>query len=89
MTRKVDISLPGNGNSNSHGARPVHQIVNLTQAAESYARFLDETARSSISPPARGLRKDHARVLSLSLSLFLSVSRKQKSVSERERESER
>ena len=24
--RKVDIRLPGRGNSNSHGARPVHQI---------------------------------------------------------------
>ena len=23
--RKVDIRLPGQGNSNSHGARPVHQ----------------------------------------------------------------
>jgi hypothetical protein len=23
--RKVDIRLPGKGNSNSHGARPVHQ----------------------------------------------------------------
>ena len=26
---KVDISLPGKGNSNSHGARPVHQIITL------------------------------------------------------------
>ena len=25
--RKVDIRLPGKGNSNSHGARPVHQII--------------------------------------------------------------
>ena len=25
VTRKVDIRLPGKGNSNSHGARPVHQ----------------------------------------------------------------
>ena len=24
-TRKVDIRLPGKGNSNSHGARPVYQ----------------------------------------------------------------
>jgi len=27
LTRKVDIRLPGTGNSNSHGARPVHQII--------------------------------------------------------------
>ena len=26
LTRKVDVRLPGNGNANSHGARPVHQI---------------------------------------------------------------
>ena len=25
--RKVDIRLPGKGNSNSHGARPVHQTI--------------------------------------------------------------
>ena len=26
-SRKVDIRLPGKENSNSHGARPVHQII--------------------------------------------------------------
>jgi len=26
-TRKVNIRLPGEGNSNSHGARPIHQII--------------------------------------------------------------
>jgi len=25
--RKVDVRLPGKGNPNSHGARPVHQII--------------------------------------------------------------
>jgi len=29
VTRKVDIRLPGKGNSNSHGARPVHQIISM------------------------------------------------------------
>ena len=28
-TRKVDIRLPGKGNSNSHGARPVHLIISM------------------------------------------------------------
>ena len=28
-TRKVDIRLPGKGNSNSHGARPVHLIIKM------------------------------------------------------------
>ena len=27
--RKVDIRLPGKGNSNSHGARPVHLIITM------------------------------------------------------------
>ena len=29
--RKVDVRLPGKGNSNSHGARPVHQIIKMIQ----------------------------------------------------------
>jgi len=29
--RKVDVRLPGNGNSNSHGARPVHLIITMIQ----------------------------------------------------------
>ena len=28
-TRKVDVTLPGKGNSNSHGARPVHLIITM------------------------------------------------------------
>jgi hypothetical protein len=28
-SRKVDIRLPGKENSNSHGARPVHQIISM------------------------------------------------------------
>jgi len=27
--RKVGVRLPGKGNSNSHGARPVHQIITM------------------------------------------------------------
>jgi len=27
VSRKVDVRLPGKGHSNSHGARPVHQII--------------------------------------------------------------
>ena len=29
VTRKVDVRLPGKGNSNSHGARPVHLIITM------------------------------------------------------------
>jgi hypothetical protein len=27
--RKVDIKLPGKGNSDNHGARPVHKIISM------------------------------------------------------------
>ena len=27
--RKVDVRLPGKGDSNSHGARPVHLIITM------------------------------------------------------------
>ena len=30
-TRKVDVRLPGKGNSNSHGSRPVHLIITMIQ----------------------------------------------------------
>ena len=29
VSRKVDVRLPGNGNSSSHGARPVHRIITM------------------------------------------------------------
>ena len=29
VARKVNLRLPGKGNSNSHGARPVHQIISM------------------------------------------------------------
>ena len=29
LPRKVDVRLPGKENSNSHGARPVHQIISM------------------------------------------------------------
>jgi len=29
LCRKVDVRLPGKGNSNPHGARPVHLIITM------------------------------------------------------------
>ena len=29
--RKVDVRLPGKGNSNSHGARPVHLTITVVK----------------------------------------------------------
>ena len=39
--RKVDVRLPGKENSNSHGARSVHQIISMTKWIR--------TSRSSIN----------------------------------------
>jgi len=31
LSRKVDVRLPGKGNSNSHGARPVHLVITIIE----------------------------------------------------------
>jgi len=31
LLRKVDVRLSGKGNSNSHGARPVHLIITMIE----------------------------------------------------------
>ena len=41
--RKVDTRLPGKGNSNSYGARPVHQIISMIEwtRTSSFAMLLE------------------------------------------------
>ena len=42
VDRKVDVRLPGRGNSNSHGARPVNLIITMilqVRVAENAAGF--------------------------------------------------
>jgi len=46
--RKVDIRLPGKGNSNSHGARPVHLIISMIKWIRT-SRF---SIKNSLSTPA-------------------------------------
>ena len=50
--RKVDVRLPGRGNSNSFGERPVHLIITLMQ----WTRTSKVPIKKSVSPP-EGLRK--------------------------------
>jgi len=33
-SRKVDVRLPGRGDSNSHGARPVHLIITMIKCIQ-------------------------------------------------------
>ena len=44
-TRKVDTRLPAKGNSNSYGARPVHQIISMTK----WIRSSSLTMKNSLS----------------------------------------
>ena len=44
--RKVDIRLPGKGNSNSHGARPVHLIITMIK----WIRTSRLSIKNSLSP---------------------------------------
>ena len=37
--RKVDVRLPGKGNSNSHGARPVHLIITMIKSRSLFRKF--------------------------------------------------
>ena len=48
-TRKVDIRLPGKGNSNSHGARPVHQIFSMMKWIQTNRL----SPKNSLSDPPR------------------------------------
>ena len=45
--RKVDIRLPGKGNSNSHGARPIHLIMTMIK----WFRTSELSINSSLSAP--------------------------------------
>ena len=49
-TGKVNIKLPGKGNSNSHGARPVHQIITMME----WIRTSRLSIKMSLSPQAMG-----------------------------------
>ena len=46
VTRKVDVRQPGNGNSNSHGARPVPLIITMVK----WIRTSRLLIKNSLSP---------------------------------------
>ena len=57
-TRKVDVRLPGKGNSNSHGARPVHQIISMT----AWLRTSELSIHNSLSTSREGAPGPDIRV---------------------------
>ena len=64
--RKVDIRLPGKGDSNSHGARPVHQIISMIK----WIRTSRLTMKKSLScePPVAQARTESGPLRAVHLS---------------------
>jgi len=52
LTRKVDVRLPGKGDSNSHGARPVILIITMIK----WIRTSTLSIKNSLCAPSEGLR---------------------------------
>ena len=50
LYRKVDVRLPGKGNSNSHGARPVDLIITMIK----WIRASRLSIKNSLSLPCKG-----------------------------------
>ena len=50
-TWKVDVRLPGNGNSNSHGARPVHLIITLFEWIRTSRLSIKNSLSAAGNPP--------------------------------------
>ena len=58
--RKVDVRLPGEGNSNSHGARPIHLIITMIK----WIRTSRLSIKNSLSTKARAApRVGNAQVI--------------------------
>ena len=68
-SRKVDVKIPGKGNSTSHGARPVHLIITMIE----WIRTSRLPANDSCSRAA-GISLSVYLALSLCLSLCVSLS---------------
>ena len=50
--RKVDVRLPGKGNANSHGARPVHLIITMIKWFRTSRLSIKNSLSSKSSPSA-------------------------------------
>ena len=59
--RKVDVRLPGKGNSNSHGARPVHLIFRMIK----WFRTSRLSINNSFTPAGRGFLRERRFALQL------------------------
>ena len=62
--RKVDVRLTGNGNSNSHGARPVHLIITMIKWTRT-SRLLIKNSLSLYTEDVSSDRAFHQQTLKL------------------------
>ena len=62
VARKVDIRLPGKGNSNSHGARPVHLIITMIKwirtGTSAWVWYCQKSGAKAIRPAGRRAREE-------------------------------
>ena len=60
LPRKVDVRVPEKGNSNFHGARPVHQIISMIKCSRT-SRLSTKNSRFSLrrGGAAGGVRTPH------------------------------
>ena len=73
--KKVDISLPGQGNSNSHGARPVHQIISVIEWIRT-SRLSIKNSESGVEARGAMARLDHhPRLLPSETGIFKTQSK--------------
>jgi len=54
--RKIDVRLPGRGDSNSHGARPVHLIITMTKWFRTSKLSIKNSLSGTCSAPAPPLQ---------------------------------
>jgi len=70
MTRKVDVRLPGKGNSNSHGARPVHLIITMMK----WILTSRLSTKKSLSSSINRVKSAHAASLVMVVVVWQGVS---------------
>ena len=67
-SRKVDVRLPGEGNSNTHGARPIHLIITMIKLIRTSRLSITNSLSDlgELSPPTGVTRcaslRSHLRV---------------------------
>ena len=61
LDRKVDVRLPGNGNSNSHGSRPVHLIITMLKWTRNSRLSIKNSPSDGAGCSVQGARTTLAR----------------------------